>query len=220
MSIKAIPKSCLDHLKDGASMNGFYTVTGPSGDTITVYCDFMSEPGSAWTLVNSWSLKNKNLAAFKSSPFSSGVPVNKRTPNWIVYRQSKAQMVCLQSHSTHWRATCSFDKSKVDYRDYMRGSFKDFDIMTYSGNGHCKKVEYINIRGYARNHVTAPFWQRNKSSSLHIDTTSWSCQYGGAARAGSVISEDNFGLYNNFNPKFRCTSGPSATTQYWFGGYL
>eukprot|EP00794_Sanderia_malayensis_P018051 gene18051-19860_t len=129
-------------------------------------------------------------------------------------------MLYLQSHSTHWRATCSFDQLKVDYRDYMRGNFQDFDIMSYLGGGACKKVEYINIRGHARYHVTAPFWQVKNAYTLHIDSNYNTCQYGGAATGGSVSSEDNFGYYHSVNPKFRCTSGPSATTQYWFGGYL
>eukprot|EP00794_Sanderia_malayensis_P017725 gene17725-19497_t len=218
--IKAIPKSCLDHLRGGAHSNGFYTVAGPNGKSITVYCDLKSEPGSAWTLIRSSSLENKNLLAFLRKSFSQSAPVNRRTPNWVAYRLSKRQMLYFQSRSSHWRVTCSFDKFKVDYRDYMRGRIKEFDFMRYSGRGHCKKVEYINIRGHARYHVTVPFWQLVNNFSLHTDSSTSSCQYGGAARAGSVGSEDNFGYYFRVNPKFRCTSGPSATTQYWFGGYL
>eukprot|EP00794_Sanderia_malayensis_P017726 gene17726-19498_t len=217
---KAIPKSCLDHLKGGSHSNGIYIIAGPNGESVTVYCDLQSEPGSAWTLVLSWALKNKNLPAFNTQPLSINVPVNEQMPNWLAYRRSNAQMSFLQSQSTHWRATCSFPEFGVDYNDYVRGNFKDFDIIRFIGNLSCKKVEYISIRGHPASNQTAPFWQTKNVFFLHTDSSFNSCQYNGAARPGSVHSEDNFGHYIHVNPKFRCTSGPSATTQYWFGGYL
>ncbi len=74
--LKSFPQTCLDYLKDGMKANGYYSVAGTNGETITVYCDFTSEPGSAWTLVMSWSLANKNLPAFRSDPLTENVPVN------------------------------------------------------------------------------------------------------------------------------------------------
>ncbi|XP_044169539.1 uncharacterized protein LOC122953648 [Acropora millepora] len=35
-------------------------------------------------------------------------------------------MKSLQSHSTHWRATCSYPTHGVDFRDYVRGNFAGF----------------------------------------------------------------------------------------------
>ena len=90
--IKSFPQTCLDYLKDGVQANGYYSVAGQNGETTIVYCDFTSEPGSAWTLVMSWSLANKNLAAFKSNPLTENVPVNEKTPNWIAYRLPKPEM--------------------------------------------------------------------------------------------------------------------------------
>ena len=64
-------------------------------------------------------------------------------------------MTSLQSHSTHWRATCSYPTHGVDFRDYIRGTFKDFNIVTYIGAGQCKKVEFVNIQGHVGMHRTA-----------------------------------------------------------------
>lgn len=44
------------------------------------------------------------------------------------------------------------------------------------------------------------------------------CQFNG--QRGSVRAEDNFNYYDDYNKKFRCSSGPTATTNWWFGGYL
>ena len=63
----------------------------------------------------------------------------------------------LQGQSTHWRATCSYPINGIDFRDYLRGNFKDFNIIDYVGAGTCKKVEYINIRGHVGTDLTVPF---------------------------------------------------------------
>jgi len=215
--IDAPYRSCLDHLKSCTPKNGFYSILDQSGATLTVYCDFESEPGSAWTLVMSWALKNKDLSAFKIIPLTENALVNEKTPNWNAYRQSKKTMDFLKSQSSHWRVTCSFNRGKFDYRDYLRASFKDFDVTTYVGDNQCKKVEYIDIRGHGGYHTTAPFWQRKNLYMLHTDSEHRTCPYNAAT--GAVPSEDNFGLYDTPNKNFRCTADPSATTQYWFGGY-
>ena len=214
---RVIPRSCLDHLRSGSQTNGYYSIAVQNGATITVYCDFTSEPGSAWTLVMSWSFENKNLAAFKTESLTDNVPVNEKTPNWIAYRLSRDVMTSVKSQSTHWRATCSFEKVTFDYRDYMRGNFIDFDVTTYLGSGHCKKVEFINIRGIAGYQLTVHFWQVKNTLILHTDSSHTGCQFNAAA--GAALYEDNFGYYDFTNRKFRCTSDQSATTQYWFGGY-
>ena len=210
--------SCLDYLKRGTTKNGYYSIVDQNGSSFTVYCDFESEPGSAWTLVVSWSFQNKDLPAYRSASLTQDVLVNEKTPNWNVYRQSKNMMQFLKSQSSHWRATCSFNKVKFDYRDYVRGSFKEFDITTFLGDNQCKKVEYINIRGHIGYNTTVGFWQKKDAYILVTDSSDRSCLYGGAP--GSVYEEDNFGHYNYYNRNFRCTSEPSATTQYWFGGYV
>jgi len=220
----ATVESCLDLRKSGVMTNGYYKLE-VKGKIWKVFCDFTSEPDSAWTLVMSWSFENANTPAFKTKSLIEDAPVNERIPNWDVYRMSKDQMINIKWKSSHWRVTCSFDKiqvgykeeMRVDYRDYMRGKFSDFDITYFEGQGKCKKVEYINVRGHG-GHETARFWQRTSIEILHTDSSSTGCQFN--AKSGAKFSEDNFGLYLYTNPKFRCTSGPKATTQYWFGGYV
>lgn len=177
-----------------------------------------SEPGTAWTLVMSWSNSRRILSHFRSAVFKTDAPVNENSQNWSLYRLSLTRMTSLQSHSTHWRATCSYPIYGVDFRDYVRGTFKDFDIVNFLGTGVCKKVEYINIRGHIGIHVTVPFWASANSYFLHTDSTVTKCQLN--ASSGAVSSEDNFGFYGNFNTKFRCTEGSRSTTQWWFGGHL
>merc|ERR1719204_1785881 len=100
--------------------------------------------------------------------------------------------------SSYWRITCSFDKidvgyleeMRVDYRDYVRGKFSEFDITTYNGAGSCGKIEYINIRGHG-GHETARFWQVPDTYIFHIDSSLPGCQFN--AKSGSKPSEDNFG---------------------------
>lgn len=218
-SYQGFPNSCLDILKGGVNSNGYYQIAGVNGETWNVYCDFTSELGSAWTLVMSWSLANAGAPAFRSRSFTENAPLNEQTPNWSIYRMSKQQMDFLKTKSTHWRATCSFDKVDFDYRDYMRGNFIEFDITTFNGQATCKKVEYINVRGHV-GHETATFWQVKNKYLLHHDSY-WGekyCLFN--AKAGSKASEDNFGFNKNRNPAFRCTASSTATTQYWFGSYL
>ena len=186
------------------------------------YCDLSSEPGAAWTLVMSWSLANKDLPQIKSKAFTQDAPVNHNTPNWYSYRQTLARMRSVRSRSTYWRATCSFDqmRQKIDYRDYLRGKFSDFDIMTYvSGFGNCLSVDYVNIRGNAAGSgAKAEFWQTANTYFLHISINSHCSGFN--PHPGKVSSEDNFGYYYNVNKNFRCTMGDASTTQWWFGGYM
>ena len=168
----------------------------------------------------SWSVAYRKLPPFFSFPFKYNSPVNENAQNWNLYRLSLARMRSLQSHSTHWRATCSYPIKGIDFRDYLRGNFKDFNIFDFNGEGKCKKVEYVNIRGHVGLHLTAPFWQSLNKWTLHIDSPSTHCQFK-AAKTGSVTQEDNFGSYGTaMNSNFRCTQGTQSTTQWWFGAHL
>ena len=216
-----IAHSCLDHLRHGQSKNGFYQLWD-KGQRYLAYCDFASEPGSAWTLVMSWSLRHKHLSHFREKAFMQDAPINHKTPNWEMYRQTLARMKSIRSQSTHWRATCWFNDfyygSKFSYEDYLRGKFSDFDIMTWTGYGNCQPVEYVNIRGHsAYGGQTARFYQYN-GQALHIDSSKTHCDF--KPNGGSVQEEDNFGFYGTVSNKFRCTRNSNATTQWWFGGYL
>lgn len=212
-----IPNSCIDLFMSGERSDGYYQIAGTDGETWIVYCDFNSELGSVWTLVMSWSFENKDMPAFRSKALSQDEPVNELSPNWEVYRMSEEQMKFLKSKSTHWRSTCQFNNLDVDYRDYMRGNFVDFDITSFLGSKACKTVDYINVRGIG-GHTSATFWQAENANLLHTDSSYSTCSFD--ASAGGKSSEDNFGYYSVTNSAFRCTSGPSATTQYWFGSYI
>ena len=168
----------------------------------------------------SWSVAYRKLPPFFSFPFKYNSPVNENAQNWNLYRLSLARMRSLQSHSTHWRATCSYPIKGIDFRDYLRGNFKDFNIFDFTGEGKCKKVEYVNIRGHVGLHLTAAFWQSLNKWTLHIDSTWTRCQFK-AAKTGAVTQEDNFGWYGTaMNSNFRCTQGTQSTTKWWFGAHL
>ena len=127
-------------------------------------------------------------------------------------------MKSLKAVSTHWRATCSFDKHGINnYEDYVRGQFAEADILGFIGSGVCLRTELVNIRGHTGIHKTAKFWQVLNTLSLHIDSSQKGCQFD--PTVSSVSSEDNFGFYNAVNPKFTCTMNGDSTTQWWFGGY-
>ena len=166
----------------------------------------------------SWATKNKNMAAFRSTPFSKDSPVNENFPNWDKYRMSLSMMNDLSNQSTHWRATCSFPTHGVDYVDYVRGKFVNLDVVNFQGNNVCKKVERVNIRGHQCGDCDLPWWQITTSYILHTDSTYLTCSFN--AKEGSVYREDNFGRYLHINPAFRCTANDTATTNWWFGGIL
>ena len=157
------PTSCLDLRKQGKTTNGIYhiyvgTEREPCEPT-EVYCDMTSEPCMVWTLVESWTKANRLLPAFRSAVYSVDSPVNYDAPNWSSYRMTRYQMNRLKERSIYWRATCSFPKLGVDYRDYVRGNFKDFDILTFLGDAQCKEVDYVNVRGHKSSNTKVNFWQ-------------------------------------------------------------
>ena len=195
-----------------------YKLYDQSGKGYAAYCDMKSELDTAWTMVTSWSTSNRHRAEFRKIPFKYNAPKNEDDLNWDLYRLSLTRMRLLQTHSTHWRATCSYPTHGIDFRDYLRGNFKDFNIVDFLGSGTCKKVEYVNIRGHVGTHLTAPFAQVRNTYTLHIDSQSTQCQFK-TMKTGEVSSEDNFGYYGSINSKFRCTQGDQSTTQWWFGAH-
>ena len=214
-----VARSCLDYLQHGLYENGFYWLFDDANQRFVAYCDLTSEPGAAWTLVMSWSLRFKNLPQFRSKVLPQDAPINHRTPNWYSYRQTLARMKSIQSRSTFWRATCSFNQFGVDYRDYIRGKFSQFNIMTWTGHSTCHPVDYISIRDHSAGAgTTAQFWQVKDTYTLTIDSSSARCEF--KPNGGAVPSEDNFGFYDTINRNFRCTMTDDSTTQWWFGSYL
>ena len=58
-------KSCQAYKAAGERSSGLYTISDDSNQSFQVFCDFDSEPGFAWNLIQSFSLSNK--ACFKVS---------------------------------------------------------------------------------------------------------------------------------------------------------
>lgn len=197
---------------------GYYQITDDEDVRHTVYCDFNSEPGSAWTLVMSHTKDKSFMTQFRLFLLAS-FPVNEKTANWQAYRMSWAMMTSIASQSTHWRYTCSFPQHGVDYTDYARAEFASLNPLTFEADGACARMEYINIRGNTCAQCKAQWWQpRSNKRILHINSYKNHCEF--KVQKGAIQWEDNFGYYDNANPKFRCTADNSATTNLWFGGYL
>ena len=76
-------KSCIEIYKNGTRTNGHYFILGADDVELEVYCDFESEANSSWTLVVSYSLKNRALFRV---PYFTNKPRNSTHPNWSDYR--------------------------------------------------------------------------------------------------------------------------------------
>ena len=213
VAVNYTAKSCLDHMKHGASRCGYYVIED-GVERYTVFCDINSEVGAAYTLIESFSLQNNRLFKFQS--LTQNFPANHNSPRWDFYRLTKDRMARLAKLSTHWRATCNFPQVGIDYRDYVRVHMSKLNPITFQGNEACINVELIQIRGRLELHRTVAFWQRN--FHLHHDSSFASCQMKATPKA--VSGEDDWGYYSYINPEFRCTSSPQSTTQFWFGSYL
>lgn len=212
----------MDYLKRGILKSGFYLLYDNDDQLYTAFCDLLSEPGSAWTLVVSWvTAKYKELPYFKNKAFTEDAPINEDSPNFQIYRQTFDRMISIQEHSTHWRATCNVYQytTRIDYQDYLRGKFSDFDIMYFTGTYTCQPVEYINILGnVGGSGTTVAFWQSSGTYFLHIDSSNTSCEYRPIPETTRV---DYFGYYGDgLSSEFSCSQSDYTTTQWWFGGYL
>lgn len=211
------PRSCVEVWERGARVSGLFCVQDSVGNLQKVYCDLASEYGWVWTLVMSQSLENRN-ETFAQSGLLVDTPKNAEIPNWDAYRLSRNTMEELRNLSTHWRSTCNFQSQPVDFRDYVRAEFKQFDVLTFVAGRICKKMEFMSIRGHACQQCTAAWGQR-----IHLFLTHRSdvneCERGGTP--GHITPEQTFGRYKKgLNRDFRCTAGESATTNYWFGSKL
>ena len=141
-------------------------------------------------------------------------------PNWQAYLMKRPYLLWLRDHSTYWRATCRYDTDGTVYTDYLRASLEDFDIIRDVPivTDDCRRYEYVNIRGNECVNCTARTWYK-RPTPLHMDSSyRGSCQFDGSKIDPAKNDEDNFGLYASTNPKFRCTSNLSDTTQFWIDG--
>ena len=219
-------RSCHDILLSGSHANGIYQIRNETNETLNVYCDFDSEPGAAWTLVQSYSLEKGQRDSvndiFSARSLFEDFPVNEVSPDdWSSYRLSLADMKLIRAHSTHWRATCEFPTIDIDFRDYLRALLHDYDVMEepLTSDVLCKRYEFVNVRGNQCMNCTAwtvAFTQRPPIVLSYLSHQVGSCEFDGRPNGG-IRSEHNFGFYGNPNPAFRCSATDYSTTQYWFG---
>ena len=202
---------------DRVNVSGVYNISNQHNKSFPVFCGFGPEPGTAWTLIQSHSLKNNH--DFRHQAFYlHDMPRNQDVPEWNNYRLSKSRMKSIQDVSTHWRATCNFPTDGVDYRDYIRVSLKSLNLLQKpTESAFCVLTEFVNVRNHNCSHCTV--WIGYGSEySLHMDSY-YSSNKGCGFRGGASKDEDNFGFYQTQNQDFRCTSSENSTTQYWLGSY-
>ena len=156
--------------------------------------------------------------------YTDSSAVSGDSPNWQAYLIKRHYLVWLRDQSTHWRATCRYDTDGTVYRDYLRASFEDFDIIRVipSVTSSCRKYELVNIRGNECANCTAATWYRKGYYPLHVDSynSALGCDFNGRLSGDNVYREDNFGHYGTVNSLFRCTSNSESTTQIWIGGLV
>ena len=214
------PRSCAHVMKfSKLKTNGIYHIMDYNNILFPVYCDFGSEPGMAWTLIQSHSFQNND--PFKEKPFyMHDMPINQDAPEWNSYRLSMSRITSIQKFSTHWRATCNFPTDGVDYRDYWRVSLTNLDLLVKRPKPiSCVFAELINVRGNSCTKCTV-LTGYGEGMSLHMN--SWfsyseGCEFDG--QPGGLHNEDNFGHYGFTNPAFRCTSSVNSTSQFWLGSF-
>ena len=151
-------------------MSTTYTLFDPERKSFNqTFCDFTSENGFVWTLLESFTLANRKY--FKSRSFLQDYPINENSFKWNKFRLSLPIMNSTLSHSTHFRATCNFNTDGLVTRDCLRNKTTDFNILLLKKDS-CEKMEFINIRGYDCYDCTAKMTQKSVGTFTTIHTTS------------------------------------------------
>ena len=216
---KRRPTSCKEKFRIKRQfLPGVYHFFYPNTSLVyQAFCDFNPENRIIWTLVESFSLVNKN--EFKPRPSYEDYQVNHNQFSWKRFRLPLSQMSAIAQHSTFVRATCNFNSDGLNYTDYFRAKLSNINIIDSEVISGCKRFEYINIRGYGCNDCTASCYQ-GKSWHAHVDSTDLSnglCSSSFPEAVKSPAGEDNFGFYQTVNSAHRCSSSHNSTTQWWFG---
>ena len=207
-------KSCRGYV-NGSRVSGTYKVLDNNMNPFDVFCHFDSNSTMAWTLVQSYLLRN---TSFKELSFLLDSPVNENEPRWDAYRVSKSRMQSIQDDSNELRMTCKYDTDGMVYRDYVQATKSQVDIMIApapSQHFTCVVVDTINVRGHSCSKCLV-FLARLYPYTMHF---TFGCNFSpnGSYFCGG-LGEDNFGFYDCINPAHRCSSSPTATTQTWLGG--
>ena len=101
--------SCKEQLqKNRGSRSRVYQLFDPTTISLyEVFCDANSEKGFVWTLIESFSRRNKK--EFANKPFYKGYPTTQDAFTWSKFRWSLPRMIVTANRSTHVRATCNFN---------------------------------------------------------------------------------------------------------------
>lgn len=211
--------SCLGY-KDITTKNfGKYTLIDGTGNPYQVMCEFIKHNGFIWTLVQSYSLANKDK--FNES-FAVNDPINEdNLDSMDRYRLSKVRIDLILSSSTRWRITCkNASRSTGNVREIVRARLNQVPVFSNHTWEKCVKVEYINIRGHKCGNCRAfmvndgvrPFYFDPKRSGEVCDFT-----VPDITMCGNE-GENSFGYYNCINPSHRCSASNHSTTFMWLGG--
>ena len=219
-------KSCRGYLHRMRSdtLSGNYTIIDENNKSFLVFCDFTWNNSDstrvAWTLIQSYELRNKENV---SKPFFQDTPQNSETPNWHSYRLSRTRMHSIQKDSTKWRMTCQYGTEGLNRTDYVEGLKRNVDILVFNGS-ECKRVEFINVRGYGCEACEALIRQKDTKAFHHDSLRSYErCMFKpneSITCKNSSRSEDNFGWYKCANERHRCSRDTGSTSQTWLGGEL
>ena len=209
-------KSCRDY-KNGNRLPGYYIVSDRNGNPYSVFCHFNANGKMSWTLIQSYSLENKNTFDI---PFTADKPRNEGNLTWSDYRLSFGRMAYIHEHSVKWRFTCNY-VTNVDYNDdYARALIEDVSLFTNMSG--CVSLQSITIRGIKYFQAKAYLVQTNELALHFLGAKSSQCGYDfpGYVTCNVDISEteNNFGNYKCINPDHGCSASPSSTTQMWLGG--
>lgn len=74
--------------------------------------------------------------------------------DWTTYRLSLSQMESISSHSSHFRATCSYPTDDLEHTDYARFMLKGWGLFETWAE-LCKLYAYLNIREFGCHNSTA-----------------------------------------------------------------
>ena len=214
-------KSCRGY-NNSSRIPGIYKIFDNNMNLLDVFCDFHLNSTNAWTLVQSYQLRNKN--SFVNSPFTDDFTVNATMPHWNAYRLSKFRMQSIQEDSSKFRFTCNYNTDGVVYRDYLQVATDQVNILTFVGES-CILLERIDIRGQSCENCTAFIVQGGQwNLALHCDSyysRVRNCEFQptGSLPCKKNIGEDDFGVYGCANSAHKCSFSQSSTTQSWFGGH-
>ena len=118
--------------------------------------------------------------------------------------------------STHFRATCNFEKDNFDINaDYLRGKTSSLDILSGTVNdGACIGYERIKVVGVGCDNCTAVTYN---GGGYHTHLEDDSCDLVGAFGGYVSPHREYFGYYNKLNNQHKCVNVPESTTQWWLG---